>query len=303
MEEKQQDKSPSDNSATVQSNETEAVVESIIFASDRPVKIAEIAILLGASAEKDTVKNAIQSLQAKYSEEAGAGILLKETGGGWQFRTNPRFADYIHKFYQKKPRRISNAAMEVLSIIAYRQPATSGEIEEIRGVDSSGVLRALLDRKLVRIIGHKEEPGRPLLYATTSQFLEFVGINSLSQLPTLEEFLELSEEHRAIVEKEIPEKDENKKQNIISELIARQFAKTGEKTDSEGTDALKDLDDAIKNMETTFKKVADSVGLKVTEEAQPESPQQTDDQSTTLSQDHPAETESEENTEIEEEKE
>ncbi|GAB4305209.1 MAG: hypothetical protein Kow0090_20830 [Myxococcota bacterium] len=256
---------------TVVEGKKEAMIEALLFAADRPLSLAEINVTLGNAIKKAEIAPLLKTLAERYSEEGESGIVLKEVGGGWQFRTNPKYADVIHRFYQKKPRKLSAAALETLAIIAYRQPVTRGEIEEIRGVDSGGVMRALLDRKLVRIIGHKEEAGRPLLYATTQQFLEFIGLNQLSQLPTLEEFMELSEEHRAKIEKEIPEEDKTIKQNIISELIARQFAKAKkEEADVEGEEALSDLNSAMKEMESTFKQVAESVGLKMAPEKLPE---------------------------------
>lgn len=261
-------------SSAIEGFNLETAVESVLFAADRPLKTPEIKTIIGNAALKAELDDALKALSEKFSMESESGIILKKVGGGWQFRTNHIYAEFIYRFYRKKPRKLSHAAMEALSIIAYRQPLTRGEVEDIRGVDSGGVIRALLDRKLVRIIGHKEEPGRPLLYATTPQFLEYVGINQLSQLPTLEEFLELSEEHRAKVAEEIDDEDTSVKQNIINELIARQFAKAHESggDDSEGISALDDLNDAIKEMEGTFKHVADAVGLKSQTENTGETP-------------------------------
>ena len=103
-----------------------------------------------------------------------------------------------------KPQRLTRAALETLAIVAYRQPVTRPEVEDIRGVDCGAVLKALLERRLIKILGKKEEPGRPILYGTTREFLEFFALKDLASLPTLREFHELSEEHREIVEKEAP---------------------------------------------------------------------------------------------------
>jgi segregation and condensation protein B len=119
--------------------------------------------------------------------------------GGWQFRTDPDSGDFVRRFLRVKPHRLTRAALETLAIIAYRQPVTRPEIEDVRGVDSGAVVKALLERRLIKILGKKEEPGRPLLYGTTKEFLEFFNLRDLKDLPTLREFHELSEEHQAQV--------------------------------------------------------------------------------------------------------
>ena len=127
--------------------------------------------------------------------------MLHEVAGGWQLRTSPDNSDFARRFLRVKPQRLTRAALETLAIVAYRQPVTRPEIEEIRGVDCGAVVKALLERRLVKILGKKEEPGRPILYGTTREFLEFFALKDLASLPTLREFHELSEEHREIVEK------------------------------------------------------------------------------------------------------
>ncbi|HEY5676345.1 MAG TPA: SMC-Scp complex subunit ScpB, partial [Myxococcales bacterium] len=123
---------------------------------------------------------------------------------GWQLRTSPDNSDFARRYLRVKPQRLTRAALETLAIVAYRQPVTRPEIEEIRGVDCGAVVKALLERKLVKILGKKEEPGRPMLYGTTREFLEFFALKDLASLPTLREFQELSEESRKIVEEEAP---------------------------------------------------------------------------------------------------
>ncbi|HEX9103764.1 MAG TPA: SMC-Scp complex subunit ScpB, partial [Polyangia bacterium] len=124
---------------------------------------------------------------------------LHQVAGGYQFRTNPENAQWVQKLLASKPVRLTRAQIETLAICAYRQPVTRPEIDEIRGVDSGGTLKTLLDRSLIRIVGKKEEPGRPILYGTTKEFLEFFNLRDLKDLPTLREFHELSEEHQAQV--------------------------------------------------------------------------------------------------------
>src|SRR6185436_6507593 len=130
------------------------------------------------------------------------GIQLDEVAGGWIFRTHPIYAPFVRDLTKQRPVRLSRAQIETLAILGYRQPITRPEIDEIRGVDCGPVLKTLLERDLVKILGKKDEPGRPILYGTTQSFLEFFGLKSLKDLPTLKEFTELSEDSRRVVEKE-----------------------------------------------------------------------------------------------------
>lgn len=174
------------------------LIEALVFASDRPIKTSELA--KAASAPAKEVREALAELKAHYGER---GIHLEEIAGGWLFRTNPAFAPFVRDLTREKPVRLTRAQVETLAILAYRQPITRPEIDEIRGVDSGPVLKLLLERDLVRILGKKDEPGRPILYGTTPVFLEFFGLKSLGELPTLQEFTELNEDSRRVVEREL----------------------------------------------------------------------------------------------------
>jgi segregation and condensation protein B len=131
--------------------------------------------------------------------------VLDEVAGGWLFRTNVQYAPFVRELANERPVRLTRAQVETLAIIAYRQPITRPEIDDIRGVDSGATLKLLLERDLVRILGKKDEPGRPLLYGTTTAFLELFGLKSLKDLPTLKEFTELSEDSRRVAEEELGE--------------------------------------------------------------------------------------------------
>ncbi|HEY8074270.1 MAG TPA: SMC-Scp complex subunit ScpB, partial [Labilithrix sp.] len=139
-------------------------------------------------------------LQLDYSTR---GIHLDEVAGGWVFRTSPKYAPFVRDLTKQKPVRLTRAQVETLAIIAYRQPMTRPEIDDVRGVDSGPVLKLLLERDLVRILGKRDEPGRPIIYGTTTHFLEFFGLKSLKDLPTLREFTELTDESRRTYEEEI----------------------------------------------------------------------------------------------------
>lgn len=161
-----------------------ALIEGILFASSQPVKASVLAEVL--EMELEEVKNELGALQESYaSDEHGFWLVL--IGGAYQLRTKPELKEVMKKFYAKKPPRLSQAMLEVLSIVAYKQPVIRPEIDRIRGVDSSGALKTLLERELIEMRGRSEGPGNPTLYATTSKFLEWFQVPSLADLPPLSE--------------------------------------------------------------------------------------------------------------------
>jgi segregation and condensation protein B len=173
------------------------IVEALLFASDKPLTVPRLKELTHQRTTR-RIEAGLDRLRAEYQ---GRGIVLHEVAGGWQFRTAPECSEWVQQLVAGRPVRLSRAQLETLAIIAYRQPITRPEIDDIRGVDSSGTLHVLLDRNLVRVLGKKEEPGRPLLYGTTKEFLEFFNLAQLRDLPTLREFHELSEESLREVER------------------------------------------------------------------------------------------------------
>jgi segregation and condensation protein B len=159
-----------------------AIVESLLFAAGTPVSLRRLAEVIGVTQVE--VKPALALLREEYTTP-GRGIYLAEVAGGYQFRTVAEYAEYVKTLVREKPNRLSRAALETLSIIAYRQPITKAEIEVVRGVDVDGVLNSLMTKKLVRVMGRKDVPGRPWVYGTTPQFLELFGLSDLSSLPPL----------------------------------------------------------------------------------------------------------------------
>jgi segregation and condensation protein B len=178
-----------------------AILEALLFAAERPLDLA--ALRDATQLEEPVLKEALEALRQKHAPGAG-GTVLVDLGGRWQLRTDPQLGPYVRRMLQVKPMRLTRAALETLAIVAYRQPVTRPEMEDLRGVDCGAVTKALLERKLIRILGKKDEPGRPLLYGTSREFLELFNLRDLTQLPTLREFQELSEESRKIVEEEAP---------------------------------------------------------------------------------------------------
>jgi segregation and condensation protein B len=166
------------------SEDKRAALECLLFVAGGPVPVGTLAACLGLSSD-DVVELALE-LKTLYDEE-GRGLQIREVAGGYQMCTRPQFANYVEAFLQPELPALSMAALETLAIIAYRQPVTRAEIENIRGVKVDGVLNTLLSRGLVQEAGRKDAPGRPILYATTPRFLEFLGLKDLSELPPLDE--------------------------------------------------------------------------------------------------------------------
>lgn len=217
------------------------VVETLLFLAERPLTVEEMRIATGV--EPARIAKALDQISGNHREGI-SGIVLHEVAGGWQLRTSPDNADFARRFLRVKPQRLTRAALETLAIVAYRQPVTRPEIEEIRGVDCGAVVKALLERRLVKILGKKEEPGRPILYGTTREFLEFFSLKDLASLPTLREFHELSEEHRDIVEKP-PEPEPEPIAGLVDELRDERLRAELEAKRAEGDQALDELEKAI----------------------------------------------------------
>ena len=159
------------------------IVEAVILASPEPIAPSRIAAVL-PRCNPSQVRGLVDELNAEYVDTR-RGFEIWEVAGGYQLRSLPEFAPYLKQIQTTRPLRLSPAALETLAVVAYRQPVTRAEIEHIRGVDAGAVLRSLLDRHLLRIAGHREVPGRPIVYATSRRFLEVFGLAKLGDLPTL----------------------------------------------------------------------------------------------------------------------
>lgn len=165
------------------------ILESLLFVAEEALSVERLKKLVG-QADGAEIRQALEVLQADYDSRKG-GFYLAEVAGGFQFRTRPDYTAWIRRLIDPKPVRLSKAALETLAIIAYKQPVIRTDVEHIRGVDCGGVLRQLLERKLIRVLGRKEIAGRPLIYATTKRFLETFDLKDLKDLPTpreIEEF-------------------------------------------------------------------------------------------------------------------
>lgn len=156
------------------------VVECLLFVASEPLTLKQLAEISGA--EKAEIKGCLSLLAEEYQNR---GFTLRQIAGGWQFMTKAEYSPFIEKLYRPKFHHLSNAAMETLAIIAYKQPVTRAEISEIRQVDADSVVATLLDKKLIKEVGRLEVPGHPILYGTSDDFLSFFGINSIKDLPEL----------------------------------------------------------------------------------------------------------------------
>jgi segregation and condensation protein B len=164
------------------------IIESLLFVAEEPLTVDRLKRIL-AEAEPKEIRRALDDIAAEYDARKG-GFYLHQVAGGYQIRTRPEYSPWIKRLIQPKPLRLSKAALETLAIVAYKQPVIRSDIEHIRGVDCGGVLRVLLERKFIRVLGRKEIPGRPLIYATTRRFLEVFDLKTLKDLPTPKEISE-----------------------------------------------------------------------------------------------------------------
>ena len=171
------------------SRSLELIIEALLFASDRPISERDIASWL-QDARLPEIRAALARLKDRY-EEMNRSFTLREVGRGFQFRTRPGYAPYVLTMFKASPSRLSRAALETLAIVAYKQPVLRQEIERLRGVDVGGILRSLMEKGLVKIMGRKNLPGRPLIYGTTRKFLEVFDLKDLDSLPRLKEISEL----------------------------------------------------------------------------------------------------------------
>lgn len=161
------------------------IIEALLFAADQPITLAQMAELGPEDVEKASLRVMLEELAADYD---GRGVQLKEVAGGWQLSTRPEYGEWVRRMHHVESRaKLSRAALDTLAIVVYRQPITKTEVEALRGVDSSGVLKTLLERRLIKILGRKRVVGRPILYGSSREFLQYFGLSDLTDLPRPED--------------------------------------------------------------------------------------------------------------------
>ena len=182
--------------------ELSSIIEALVFVAEAPVSLDRLCTLLEDHGRAE-IREAVSRIAEEY-ERRGSALHLAEVAGGYQFRTRPEYAEFLRRTSKSKPFRFSQSALETLAIVAYRQPVTRSEIEYLRGVDCGGVLKTLLEKRLLRILGRKDIPGKPIIYGTSREFLELFGLKDLASLPTLKEVQQLSETPSFEEQQELP---------------------------------------------------------------------------------------------------
>ncbi len=180
------------------------IIEGLLLAAGKPLSLDRIAEIFtdAERPEREVLQAALAEIEASC---AGRGFELKKVASGYRFQVRQELSDWIGRLWEEKPQRYSRALLETLAIIAYRQPITRGDIEKIRGVAvSSNIIRTLQEREWVRVVGHRDVPGRPAMYASTRQFLDYFNLHSLEQLPSLTEIRDLEDINKALIPEEEP---------------------------------------------------------------------------------------------------
>jgi segregation and condensation protein B len=173
------------------------IIEALVFASDKPLSVQEIQACLPDETLSD-IRQALDELKAEYDQMARS-FIIREVAQGFQFRTLPDYSPYILRMFKAAPTKLSKAAMETLAIIAYKQPILRHEIERLRGVDAGGILRTLMEKGLIKIVGRKNLPGKPLIYGTSKKFLEVFDLKDIESLPKLKEIKDLGVDQQGTV--------------------------------------------------------------------------------------------------------
>lgn len=224
----------------IEDERLESIIESILFASDRPVSLAAIQnVFKSTSVKKDKIKKSIERLAVEFAG-ARRGVTLEEVQGGYQLRTKIDNLEFLKQTVKSKPFKLSGPALEVLAIVAYKQPVVKSEIDEIRGVESGHLLRALMEKNLVQFEGKSDLPGRPMQYGTTRKFLEIFGLRNLKELPTLSQIDELLPEGIG---------EEEKKETLS--MITDQLSESIGMSYSQGEEELNKIQQQLEGIQTS----------------------------------------------------
>jgi segregation and condensation protein B len=218
-------------------------IEAMLMASDQPLTIERLAKLLeedtSAPPSRDQIREILVALQEEY---AGRGVELMEVASGYRFQAKAAYAERVGRLWEERKPRYSRALLETLALIAYRQPITRGEIEHIRGVAvSSNIMRILLEREWVRVVGHRDVPGRPSVYATTKEFLDYFGMRSLEDLPPLAELTDIDHVSAdlfasVVAEVSVPDEESETTVNSLDEAVHNEEVAMNESVTSEAED-------------------------------------------------------------------
>lgn len=232
------------------------IIEAMIFVAEEPITEGNILTALSPDGVgKEIIRECLLLIENDWNNDATRGMGINKVAGGYQFRTKPGSSEWLKRLSVPKPLKLSGPSLETLAIIAYRQPIVRSEIESIRGVDSGGVLKTLLERRLLRIVGRRDEPGQPLLYGTTREFLEVFNLNALSELPTLKDVEELMREKRILTETKSEGGEQLSFEPVISqpfiERVSIEETPEGEKDE----EALAGLEQSLKDLRRLEKNI------------------------------------------------
>ena len=196
-------------------DELKSIVENVLLAADQPVHVDELEKIFLNTAEKNDLQLILEELKEEYQSR---NLQILEVADGYQLCTRHEFNDWIRKFLKlDRSSRLSQPSLDTLSIIAYKQPLTRQEVDDIRGVDSSGVIKTLLEKKVIGPAGRKKVPGRPIMYRTTQKFLEYFGLKDLSDLPTLEDLKEELEGDDSPIQSQIEFENADPSESLATE--------------------------------------------------------------------------------------
>ena len=201
----------------LEDHQLKSAIEALVFSSGNPLSLDRLKGIF-EEATAGQIEEQVRLLQQEYIDR-GSGLMLAEVAGGYQLATRPEHFEWIRKFRTvKTTTRLSKPALETLAIVAYKQPITRSEVEAIRGVNIGGIMRNLMERRLVKIVGKKDVPGKPMMYGTTPDFLQYFGLNDLSALPTLKEFQELEAGEEVMEEVPLVDEGENSDESSSEDL-------------------------------------------------------------------------------------
>jgi segregation and condensation protein B len=220
--------------------ELKPVVEGLIFAADEPMSIKDLFTIFDdqGSIEQVQIKEVLDELKEDYSDR---GLELKEVGSGFRFQVREKNAAWVSKLWQERPAKYSRASLETLALIAYRQSITRAEIEDVRGVAvSSNIIKALLEREWVRVVGHRDVPGKPALFSTTKEFLNYFNLKSLEELPPLSELKDIDAINEQL--NLDPEPEVRKLSDEVEEMNKDSSEEDSEDKDLDEMDTVDDLD-------------------------------------------------------------
>ncbi len=230
----------------MKNEELKPVVEGLIFAADEPMSIKDLFAVFNENAaiEQVQIKEVLEQLKEEYE---GRGLELKEVGSGFRFQVREAHAQWIAKLWQERPAKYSRASLETLALIAYRQPITRAEIEDVRGVSvSSNIIKALVEREWVRVVGHRDVPGKPALYATTKKFLGYFNLKTLEDLPPLSELKDIDAINEQLILSDTPEAGNLESKDSASEQIDEDEDKRLDEMDTVDDIDVSDMADVVK---------------------------------------------------------